>query len=170
MALQFKALWRDYSRSPSSGSTGLYPKVAVGNTRYRDTLETQGKYSLSPGEGTCGSGGSVGSYSLLSREKKGVRILPRGNSPRGPGPRDYSPCNKPPPSHARISSRQEARGIGKLCAKDSSKGLCETLGEAAESYVVSVPRPFRLSASGRNKIHPSIHARISLWRRYSNSS
>jgi hypothetical protein len=26
--------------------------------------------------------------------------------------------------------------------------------------VVSVPRPFRLSASGRNKIHPSIHPSI----------
>ncbi|KAK4097760.1 hypothetical protein N658DRAFT_260594 [Parathielavia hyrcaniae] len=31
------------------------------------------------------------------------------------------------------------------------------MGEADESYVISVPRPFRLSASGRNKIHPSIH-------------
>ncbi|KAK4096650.1 hypothetical protein N658DRAFT_345787 [Parathielavia hyrcaniae] len=31
------------------------------------------------------------------------------------------------------------------------------MGEADELYVVSVPRPFRLSASGRNKIHPSIH-------------
>jgi hypothetical protein len=91
------------STNPGASKLTVWRYLNVGNTRYRDTLETQGKYSLSPGEGTCGSGGSVGSYSLLSREKKGVRILPRGNSPRGPGPRDYSPCNKPPPSHARIS-------------------------------------------------------------------
>jgi hypothetical protein len=31
-------------------------------------------------------------------------------------------------------------------------------------YVVSVPRPFRLSASGRNKIHPSVHAMAELFK------
>ncbi|KAK4096384.1 hypothetical protein N658DRAFT_363039 [Parathielavia hyrcaniae] len=35
------------------------------------------------------------------------------------------------------------------------------MGEADESYVVSVPRPFMLSASGRNKIHPSLFCHIS---------
>ncbi|KAK4096184.1 hypothetical protein N658DRAFT_47694 [Parathielavia hyrcaniae] len=55
------------------------------------------------------------------------------------------------------SNQGKRQGIRKLCAKGNSKGLCEIMGEADESYVVSVPRPSRLSASGRNKsIHPSI--------------
>jgi hypothetical protein len=46
--------------------------------------------------------------------------------------------------------------LGSFAERGNSRGLCETMGKADESYVFSVPRPFRLSASGRNKFHPSI--------------